>query len=184
MEYRASLRNAPISAQKCRLVADMIRGKPAGPALEALEFSRQKAGGILHKLLFSAMSNAENNHGADPDDLTVATVEVGEGLRFGRIRPRARGRASRYLKHHCNIRLVLSDDEGAGAPALAAPPAPPVPAEEDAPSDGEAAAADDGGPADDAAEEAPAQGEGEGAAEEGGEGPAEDGEDRPGGPKE
>lgn len=139
MEYRASLKNAPVSAQKCRLVADLIRGMPVAPALETLEFSRQKAGGILHKLLFSALSNAENNHGADTDGLTVSMVDVGVGLRLGRIRPRARGRAARYLKHRCNIRLVLSDgDVGEAAAPLASLPAIAAGAREPGPAAGPA----------------------------------------------
>lgn len=171
MEYRASLKNAPVSAQKCRLVADLIRGMPVAPALETLEFSRQKAGGILHKLLFSALSNAENNHGADTDVLTVSTVDVGVGLRLGRIRPRARGRAARYLKHRCNIRLVLSDGEAgeaaaplASLPAVAAGAREPGPAAdpaEDAPGDGGADTAADGAAAADRTEEGDPDGAGE-----------------------
>ena len=109
MEYAAFLKNASISAQKCRLVADVIRGAPVARASDMLAFPTRKAEGIMAKLLNSAIANAENNHGANIDELRVSSVCVDQGLKFGRYRARARGRMAPYVKHHCHIRIVLSD---------------------------------------------------------------------------
>ena len=67
----ASLRYARISPQKCRLVADQIRGKPVGQALHILQYSPKKAAHLVRKVLESAIANAENNDGADIDELSV-----------------------------------------------------------------------------------------------------------------
>ena len=79
MEISAKLRNAPISAQKSRLVADQIRGLPVERALNLLRFSTKKAAKIIKKVLESAIANAEQNEGADVDELKVTTVYVNEG---------------------------------------------------------------------------------------------------------
>jgi len=76
MEVQAKLRGARISAQKARLVADQVRGKPVEEALSLLEFSTKKAAHMVRKVLNSAIANAENNEGADVDDLRVSTVFV------------------------------------------------------------------------------------------------------------
>jgi large subunit ribosomal protein L22 len=72
MQVAARLRYARISPQKCRLVADMVRGKPVGAALQTLEFTPKKAARIVKKVLESAIANAEHNHGADIDELKIA----------------------------------------------------------------------------------------------------------------
>ena len=69
MNVAARLRYARISPQKCRLVADMVRGKPVGEALQTLQFTRKKVAGIVKKVLVSAFAYAEHNHGADFDEL-------------------------------------------------------------------------------------------------------------------
>ena len=69
MEVAAKLKGAQISAQKVRLVADQVRGKPVEEALSVLEFSPKKAAHIVKKILDSAIANAENNEGADVDEL-------------------------------------------------------------------------------------------------------------------
>ena len=91
MEVAAKLSGARISAQKARLVADQIRGKKVGEALNLLAFSSKKAAEILKKVLESAVANAEHNEGADVDDLKVSTVFVNEGRSLKRIMPRAKG---------------------------------------------------------------------------------------------
>ena len=68
MEVAARLKGARISAQKARLVADQVRGKPVEEALSLLEFSPKKAAHIVKKILDSAIANAENNEGADVDE--------------------------------------------------------------------------------------------------------------------
>lgn len=109
MEIAAKLRNAPIAAQKGRLVADQIRGLPVEQALNALRFSTKKAAGLLRKVLESAIANAEHNEAADIDELKVSSVCVDEGPTQKRIRARAKGRANRILKRTCHITVKVSE---------------------------------------------------------------------------
>jgi large subunit ribosomal protein L22 len=112
MEVSAKLRGARISAQKARLVADQVRGMPVEEALSLLEFSTKKAAHMVRKLLNSAIANAENNDGADVDELRVSTIFVDEGLTMNRMRPRAKGRGDRILKRTCHITVKVADSEG------------------------------------------------------------------------
>ena len=105
----ARLKGAKISAQKARLVVNQIRGKSVEEALNILTFSTKKAAGILKKLLNSAVANAENNAGADVDELFVSKIFVDEGTTMKRIRPRAKGRADRILKRSCHITIVVGE---------------------------------------------------------------------------
>ena len=109
MEIAAHLRFARISPQKCRLVADQIRGLPVDKALNILAFSPKKGAAMLKKVLESAIANAEHNEGADVDDLTVSTVFVNEGRSLKRIMPRAKGRADRIVKRSCHITVKVAD---------------------------------------------------------------------------
>ncbi len=109
IEVAARLRGARISAQKARLVADQVRGLKVDRALNVLEFSPKKAARIVKKVLESAIANAENNEGADVDELKVSTIYVDEGLDMKRIKPRAKGRADRILKQTCHITIKVSD---------------------------------------------------------------------------
>ena len=109
MEVGARLSGARISAQKVRLVADQIRGKPVGIALDILGFSNKKSARMVRKLLESAIANAEHNEGADIDELSVSKIFVDEGLTMKRIKPRAKGRADRILKRSCHITLAVAD---------------------------------------------------------------------------
>lgn len=109
MEVAARLKGARLSAQKARLVADQIRGKPVGEALNILNFSTKKGAHLVRKLLESAIANAEHNEGADVDELAVARIFVDEGMTMKRIRPRAKGRADRILKRSCHITLAVAD---------------------------------------------------------------------------
>ncbi len=106
----ARLKGAKISAQKARLVADQIRGKKVGEAVDILSFSTKKGAHLMKKLLESAIANAEHNEGADVDDLKVSKIHVDEGLTMKRIRPRAKGRADRILKRTCHITLAVADE--------------------------------------------------------------------------
>jgi large subunit ribosomal protein L22 len=105
----ARLNTARISAQKCRLVADQIRGLNVGKAIDILTFSPKKSAYIMKKVLESAISNAEHNHGADIDELSVKAVEVGEGATLKRMSPRAKGRANRISKRTCHITITVSE---------------------------------------------------------------------------
>lgn len=109
MEVAARLRFARISPQKCRLVADQIRGLPVDKALNVLAFSPKKGAVILKKVLESAIANAEHNDGADVDELKVSTVFVDEGMTMKRILPRAKGRADRIMKRTCHITVKVSE---------------------------------------------------------------------------
>lgn len=111
MEVSAKLRGARMSAQKARLVADEVRGKPVGEALNLLEFSKKKAAHLVRKLLNSAIANAENNEGADVDELRISTIFVDEGLTMKRMRARAKGRGDRILKRTCHITVKVADNE-------------------------------------------------------------------------
>jgi large subunit ribosomal protein L22 len=109
MEAVAKLRGAPISAQKARLVADLVRGMPVEQALNTLEFSTKKAAQFVKKVLQSAIANAEHNNGADVDELKVATIFVDEGTTLKRIMPRAKGRADRISKRTCHITVKVAE---------------------------------------------------------------------------
>lgn len=104
----AILRFAPLSPQKVRLVADQIRGLPVATAVNVLRFSPKRAAKALHKLLNSAIANAENNFGVDIDELFVDQIMVDEGPRQKRFRARARGRANRICKRYCHVRIQLN----------------------------------------------------------------------------
>jgi len=110
MQVSAKLRFARISPQKCRLVADQVRGQPVAKALQILEFSPKKASHIVRKLIESAIANAENNEGADVDELKVGTVFVDEGPMMKRFRPRAKGRADQILKRTSHITVSVADE--------------------------------------------------------------------------
>ena len=109
METKASLRGARMSAQKGRLVADLIRGKPVDQAINILAYTPKKGAGILKKLLESAIANAEHNDGADIDVLKVKTIYVERGMFQKRFQARAKGRGNRVLKHSCHIYLTVGD---------------------------------------------------------------------------
>ena len=85
MEVSAKLKGAKISAQKARLVADQIRGKGVGEALDILNFSTKKGAHLVRKLLESAIANAEHNEAANVDELSVARIFVDEGMTMKRI---------------------------------------------------------------------------------------------------
>jgi large subunit ribosomal protein L22 len=110
MEVAAKLKYARISPQKCRLVADQIRGLPVAQAIKVLTFSRKKAARMVHKVLESAIANAEHNHGADIDELKVSTVQVDAAPFFARYAARAKGRGDRILKRNSHITVHVGDE--------------------------------------------------------------------------
>jgi large subunit ribosomal protein L22 len=113
MATQAILRHAKISPQKARLVADQIRGLPVENALDELKFSHKKAALMLKKLLESAIANAENNDGADIDELKVKEVFVDQGPMLKRMQPRAKGRGCRILKRTSHITITVADNQEA-----------------------------------------------------------------------
>jgi len=109
MRAEARLKHARIAAQKARLVADQIRGQGAEQALDTLTFSTKKGAAIVKKLLESAIANAENNEGADIDELKIASIQVDEGPTMKRMHARAKGRGNRISKRTSHIRLVVAE---------------------------------------------------------------------------
>jgi large subunit ribosomal protein L22 len=110
MQVRAIAKRLSIAPQKARLVVDQVRGKPVSDALDILNFSSRKGAVLVRKVLESAIANAENNEGADVDELKVAEIYVDAGTTAKRIRPRAKGRADRIFKRTCHITVTVSDE--------------------------------------------------------------------------
>lgn len=111
MQVAASLRYARIAPQKCRLVVDQIRGLPVDQVLNVLKFSPKKAAVLVKKVLESAIANAENNNGADIDELSISKIYVDEGPTFKRSHARAKGRSARILKRTCHITINVTDEQ-------------------------------------------------------------------------
>ena len=110
METKAILRGARLSAQKGRLVADLIRGKPVDQAISILAITPKKGAAIIKKVLESAIANAENkNNDIDVDRLFVSEAYVNEGPRMKRIRPAPMGRAYRYQRRISHIVVAVSE---------------------------------------------------------------------------
>ncbi len=109
MEVLAKLSYTRISPQKCRLVADQIRGKSVENALQLLAFSPKKAAVIIKKVLESAIANAEHNEGADIDELRVSKIFVDQGPTLRRWRARAKGRVNHILKPTSHISVIVAD---------------------------------------------------------------------------
>jgi large subunit ribosomal protein L22 len=158
MEATASAKYLRGSAQKARLVVDMIRGKDVNQALAILRFSKKRAASHIEKCMRSAIANANEaaekaNISIDPDDLWVRTAFVDRGPTKNRrrVRPAPQGRAYREQRHFCHVTISLSSDErpapkaakanGKGAPAEEAKAAPKTPAASKARKRGGAAAA-------------------------------------------
>ena len=110
MQVSATARRLRISPQKARLVVDQVRGKPVSDALDILSFSNRKGAVLVRKVLESAIANAENNEGADIDELKVSEVFVNEGMTMKRIKPRAKGRADRIFKRSSHITVTVTDE--------------------------------------------------------------------------
>jgi large subunit ribosomal protein L22 len=111
MEIAAKLKYAKLSAQKCRLICDQVRGMPVDRALDVLRFSTKKAATVVKKVLESAIANAEHNEGADIDELKITKIFADEGSVFKRMHARAKGRGNQILKPTCHITVIVSDQE-------------------------------------------------------------------------
>lgn len=109
MQTHSVLLFARLSPQKGRLVADQVRGKPVDQALSLLRFSNKKAAGVIRKVLESAIANAENNFGADVDELRISEIMVDAGPQIKRMMPRAKGRADRIVKPTSHITIRVAD---------------------------------------------------------------------------
>lgn len=109
MRVSAQHKNARISAQKARLVADLVRGKDVAQALNILTFSPKKGAELIRKVLESAIANAEHNKGADIDELKVVTIFVDKGPSLKRFQARAKGRGNRIEKQTCHINVTVGN---------------------------------------------------------------------------
>ncbi len=109
MNTIAKLRGVRLSAQKGRLVADLVRGKSVENALNILQFNPKKGAAIIRKVLESAIANAEHNDGADIDELKVTTIHVEKGPVLKRFMARAKGRGAPILKPTCHIYVTVGD---------------------------------------------------------------------------
>ncbi|HUK53213.1 MAG TPA: 50S ribosomal protein L22 [Candidatus Binatia bacterium] len=124
IEGRALVRYARVSAQKARLVADLIRGQSAQRALETLQYTRKRIARDFEKILRSAIANAERKaedagSPLDVDHLYVSACFVNEGSRWKRIRPAPFGRAFRYQKRTSHLQVVVAERQRAAAQRLA-----------------------------------------------------------------
>ena len=109
MNVAAKLYGVRLSAQKGRLVADLVRGQKIGNALNILAFTPKKGAKIIKKVLESAIANAEHNNGADIDELKVQTIYVEKGPVLKRFHARAKGRGNRIIKPTCHVFLTVGD---------------------------------------------------------------------------
>ncbi len=100
---------------KVRRVVDLVRGLPVTDALNVLKFAPQAASEPVYKVVASATANAENTEGLRADDLIVSQAFVDEGMTLRRIRPRAKGSASRILKRASHITVVVEPKSEKGA---------------------------------------------------------------------
>lgn len=112
MEGKAKLKLARVSPRKARLVADLVRGRDVGEAIEILAFTRKKSAPLIRRLLESAVANAEHqaeraNTAIDVDELVVKEIYVDQGPTLRRFRPRARGMATRIHKKTSHITVVV-----------------------------------------------------------------------------
>ena len=109
LTVKAINKNVRSSPRKIALVLNFIKGKKADLALRDLEFTRKKVAKDVSKTVRSAISNAENNHQYDIDNLFVKEAYVGKSLAMKRYRPRAKGRASPIKKPFSRITIVLEE---------------------------------------------------------------------------
>ncbi len=109
LEATATLRFARISARKVKIVADLIRGKKVDEALAIVKFTPKASSEVLEKLLNSAIANAENNHGMNRGNLVVSEIYANQGPTMKRIRPAAKGSASRIRKRTSHITIKLRE---------------------------------------------------------------------------
>jgi large subunit ribosomal protein L22 len=110
MEARAEARHIRVSAQKARLVVDLIRGLPVGDALNTLRAANKRIAPTVEKVVRSAVANAEiRSSDVDVDRLFVSEAYVNEGPRQKRIRPAPMGRAYRYQRRTAHIVVTVAD---------------------------------------------------------------------------
>ena len=116
-EAQCVLSNLRVSPQKLNLVAGLIRNQPVSAAVATLTFSKRRIAQSVRKALESAISNAENNHQLDVDQLVVTRAEVGRSIVMRRFHARGRGRASRIEKWFSHLKIVVAERDIPPGPA-------------------------------------------------------------------
>lgn len=117
MEVKASVKHLRMSAQKVRLVLDVVRGMEVQTALDQLKFINKLATAPVEKLIKSAIASAENTYSLEKSNLMIAEIRADEGVTLKRWMPRAHGRATSIRKRACHISLVLKEIKDSGAKA-------------------------------------------------------------------
>ena len=112
MEVRAIAKNTGLPASKIRPLVDMVRGKKVDEALTLLQFTPTPKAKVVHKLVKSAVANAENNFQMDPADLKIVRIFADDARSMRRYRPRSRGRVSPIRKRSSHITVVVAEQEG------------------------------------------------------------------------
>lgn len=134
---KSFLSNYRQSPRKVRLLADLVRGKKVGTAIDLLTFTFKRGSLPMVKVIKSAIQNAVHNNQANPETLFIKDVQVNKGLVMKRMMPRARGSAFQILKRTSHVSVVLEDASMTGGKQIAAP----------APKKGKAAKASEAKPA-------------------------------------
>ena len=113
MEAKATAKYVRVSPRKARIVIDQIRGKNVVAARDILRFTDRAVAEVVEKVLNSAVANAENNHHMNANNLVVKAAFADEGPTLKRIRPRAKGSASRINKRTSHITVIVAPREEA-----------------------------------------------------------------------
>ncbi|MFQ5582367.1 MAG: 50S ribosomal protein L22 [Mariprofundaceae bacterium] len=108
-EVRALAKDAQISPQKARLMANAVRGLPVARALSVLALSPKKAARLVEKALRSAIANAEQNHGLDVDQLMVSSIRVDQGMTLKRYRPKGMGRMRQRFHRRSHLTVAVRE---------------------------------------------------------------------------
>ena len=111
MEVKAVGKNLGVSAQKARLVVNLVRGKKVQDALAILTFTPTPTARLVAKVVKSAAANAEHNFQLNPDELKIVKIYADVGSTLKRFRPRSRGQVSPILKRHSHITVVVAGEE-------------------------------------------------------------------------
>ena len=106
--YLSSVKSSPLKVMR---VTKNVSGLPVSEALKLLQFSKLKIASVVRALVYSAMSNAENNHNMDVDNLYIKGVDVGRAFALRRFAARGRGKSSSIIKTFSNIRVILAEKQ-------------------------------------------------------------------------
>lgn len=112
MEVRAIAKFVKVQPRKVRQIAREVRGKAAVKSADVLRFHPSKGARVLSKVIRSAVANAQENHGVNPENLRISEIQIGEGPVMKRIQARAMGRANRILKRMSHIMVVVEETDG------------------------------------------------------------------------